>query len=58
MQYDKILFGKILGEIYRLQDKNGVVNGVASGRIYGLLNGFEEAINEELSSIGCVQMNN
>lgn len=50
---DKILFGKILGEIYRIQNRNGYCP-VSEGRIYGLLNGIEWAIDEEISNISPV----
>ncbi|MGC4378270.1 hypothetical protein WD019_15280 [Fictibacillus sp. Mic-4] len=47
---DKFLFGKILGEIYRIQNRNGYCP-VSEGRIYGLLNGIETAIDEEISDL-------
>lgn len=47
---DKFLFGKILGEIYRIQKRNGY-SPVSEGRIYGLLNGVEIAIDNEISSL-------
>lgn len=50
---DKLLFGKILGEIYRVQNRNGYCP-VSEGRLYGLLNGIEWAIDEEISSISPV----
>ena len=48
---DKLLFGKILGEIYRIQNRNGYC-GVGESVIYGLLNGFESVIDEEIERIG------
>lgn len=42
---DKVLFGKVLGEVYRLQKKAGVPVPVGDGAIYGLLNGVKEAID-------------
>ncbi|HGH7178533.1 TPA: hypothetical protein ACJMKL_000673 [Bacillus luti] len=50
---DKFLFGKILGEIYRIQNRNGY-SPVSEGRIYGLLNGVETAIDEEISNLDFV----
>lgn len=50
---EKILFGKLLGEIYRIQNRNGY-SPVSEARIYGLLNGFEGVINEEIDDIGIV----
>ena len=45
----KRLPGRILGEIYRIQNATEGMEPVAGpGRIYGLLNGFDEAIDEEL----------
>lgn len=50
----KIFLGKILGEIYRLQNGNGVANGVGEAHVYGLLHGFEMSIDEELGRIGFI----
>ncbi|MFE5430263.1 hypothetical protein [Peribacillus simplex] len=47
---DKLLFGKLLGEVYRIQNRNGY-SPVSEGRIYGLLNGIETAIDDEISSL-------
>jgi hypothetical protein len=47
---DKLLFGKLLGETYRIQNRNGY-SPVSEGRIYGLLNGIETAIDDEISSL-------
>ena len=48
----KLLFGKILGEIYRLQmHTEGMKSGGSPGRIYGLLNGLETEIEAELAAI-------
>ena len=49
-----LLLGKVLGEVYRLQNNQGVPVGVSKGHIYGLLHGFERAIKEELGDIGFV----
>ena len=51
----RLLFGKILGEIYRFQRASDVVVCPASqGRIYALLNGFEGALERELEVMGCI----
>lgn len=49
-----ILLGKILGEIYRSQKASGVPMGKSDGHVYGLLNGFEEALNAEFVDIGFI----
>lgn len=51
---NKLLFGKFLGEIFRLQ-KNSGISQVSDGRIYGLLNGIEESIDETLNSLELVE---
>ena len=48
---DKLMFGKLLGEIYRIQNHQGNCY-VDESVIYGLLHGFESTINEEIESIG------
>ena len=51
----KILFGKLLGEIYRIEKRlSENVCSASEGQIYGLLNGFEIAVDEELEMIGFV----
>ena len=51
----RLLFGKILGEIYRFQRASDVVVCPASqGRIYALLNGFEGALERELDVMGVI----
>jgi hypothetical protein len=51
----KQFLGKILGEIYRLQmHTNEMACGATKQRIFGLLHGIEEAIDEELETIGWV----
>ena len=51
----RVLFGKILGEIYRFQRASDVVVCPASqGRIYALLNGFEGAVERELEVVGTI----
>lgn len=47
---DKYFYGKLLGEIYRIQNKLGLQTA-SEGRIFGLLNGVEEAIDEELNGL-------
>lgn len=54
MDETKLLLGKLLGEIYRLQNAGGVRSGVGEAQIYGLLNGFENCIAHELEMIGFV----
>ena len=51
---NKILLGKILGEIYHFQKESGVNRKVDDGRVFGLLNGIEACINDELAEIGWV----
>lgn len=53
-KYTKVAFGKILGEIYRLQRVQGLPVAADLGRVYGLLNGIERAIDEEFESVGFV----
>jgi hypothetical protein len=51
----KLLLGKVLGEIYRLQNHSNAASCPASqAQIYALLHGFEHAIDEELEMIGYV----
>ena len=50
---DKLLFGKLLGEMYRIQNKLGI-GYVGEATIYGLVNGFDDVIDEEIESIGHV----
>ena len=43
------LLGRILGEVYRIQNAiDGMSAGGGPAQVYGLLNGFEEAIDAEL----------
>jgi len=51
MDDNKRLLGKLLGEIYRLQRTNGMITA-GEAHTFALLNGFEDAINEELEAIG------
>lgn len=50
---DKLMFGKLLGEIYRIQNREGY-SPVSESTIFGLLNGFEHVINEEIERMGHV----
>lgn len=51
---NKILLGKILGEIYRMQLRSNTPCGASKGKIFGLLNGFENVIDEEIEAIGYI----
>ena len=46
----KLFMGFILGEICRLQNKQGMVT-VSDATIYGLLNGFEQVTDEFLEKV-------
>lgn len=50
----KVLFGKLLGEIYRIQRVSNMPCPASAENIYGLLNGFENVIDEEIESIGFI----
>ena len=51
MDSNKIMFGRLLGEIYRIQKRIDIdMCAVDDSRIYGLIEGIEEAIDEELSN--------
>jgi len=50
----KVLLGKILGELYRMQRALEVPCSASESRVYGLLNGFEDDISDELQAIGFV----
>jgi hypothetical protein len=54
MDDTKKLMGKILGEIYRIQVNSNIPCSATQQQVYGLLHGFEEAIESELNSIGFV----
>ena len=54
MDETKLLLGKLLGELYRLQNASGVRCGIEEAQIYGLLNGFENCIEQEIEMIGFV----
>lgn len=51
----KLMLGRILGEIYRVESAMGMDCRAGPARIYGLLKGFETAIDEELAEIGGVE---
>lgn len=55
---NRILLGKILGEIYRMQmeDDHGICKA-SEGTIYGLIHGVELAIDEEIERIGFLSTN-
>ena len=51
----KLLFGKTLGELYRIQSNSENISCPAEpAQIFGLLNGFENVIEEEIERIGTV----
>lgn len=50
---DKLMFGKILGEIYRIQKKMDACP-VKDSTVYGLLKGIESVIDQEIASIGYI----
>ncbi len=50
----KLFFARLLGEIYRIQERMNTKEnfcGVSKSRIYGLLNGIEDEIEDELNSL-------
>ncbi|UPO88322.1 hypothetical protein [Niallia sp. Man26] len=49
----KLVAGKILGEIYRVQKQQGICS-VSDSTIFGLLNGFQEAIESEIDGLNFV----
>lgn len=53
MDKNTLLLGKLLGEVYRLQYEAEMPTADTS-TIYGLRNGFESVINEELERIGFI----
>ncbi|AKG34669.1 hypothetical protein [Paenibacillus durus] len=50
---EKLIFAKLLGEMYRIQKSQGIYNGT-DGRIFGLLNGVEEDVESEISNLGFI----
>lgn len=51
----KMMLGKILGELYRVESAIGMDCPATPARVYGLLRGIETAIDEELAEIGDVE---
>lgn len=54
MEENKLLFGKLIGELYRIEKKVGMPCPATEVQIYGLVNGFENVIEEELESLGYI----
>ncbi|MEK4236445.1 hypothetical protein [Paenibacillus sp. FSL H7-0714] len=50
---EKLVFAKLLGEMYRIQKSQGIYNGT-DGRIFGLLNGVEEDVESEIENLGFI----
>lgn len=46
----RLVAGKLLGEMYAIQREIGICQ-VSDGRIYGLINGIEEEIEEEIGGL-------
>jgi len=46
----KLALGKLLGEVYRSQKTQGILQ-ISEGRLFGLLNGVEEEIDNELENM-------
>ena len=53
----KQLFAKIVGEIYKLQTACNMDCDASPATIYGLLNGMEQTINDELEMLGWISEN-
>lgn len=54
-QKTKLLLGKVLGEIYRIEKRiQSPMCPADDGQVFGLVNGFETAIDQELESIGFI----
>jgi len=53
-QQNRLLLAKIIGELYRMQLRTSIPCQARDARIYGLLKGFEQVIDEELEHIGFV----
>lgn len=51
---EKIMFAKLLAEIYRIQRKIDPKGEDLDATIYGLLNGIEDVIDRELNRIGLI----
>lgn len=52
MDKQTLLLCRLLGEQYRTQKKLGLSVPASKGQIYGLINGFERAIKDELEGLG------
>ncbi|WP_157800946.1 hypothetical protein [Bacillus solitudinis] len=53
---DKYLFGKLLGETYRIQKRlNDCPPGVGDDVIYGLVNGIETVVDSQISGLSKVE---
>ncbi|WP_281976056.1 hypothetical protein [Halobacillus litoralis] len=52
-QEQKLVLGKILGETYRLQKEQGICQET-DATIFGLLNGFEETLNAQMTNLGII----
>lgn len=50
----KLVFGKLLGEMYRIQNKLEIATAGATERTFGLLKGIEECIDEELEGLSLI----
>ncbi len=49
----KLVLGKAFGELYEIQKQHGI-NKVDNGHIYGLLHGFEEALDKEFENLSLI----
>lgn len=45
----QVALGKILGETYKIQKEQGICN-VTDGLIFGLLNGFQDALDSQFAN--------
>lgn len=54
MDKNTLLLGKVLAEVYRLQSNSDIPCSAGPERIYGLLNGIETEVVEEIENIGFV----
>ena len=54
-QQTRVLLGKVLGEIYRIERRiQSMPCPADDSQVFGLVNGFETAIDQELESIGFI----
>lgn len=53
-QQTKAFLGKILGEVYRIQRHLEIPNAPDTATVYGLLNGIEAEIDQQLEHVGFV----